>query len=145
MRNLALDDGIGQSANPIDGNVDDVFFGERKATVGNDSGSGQHERAVGQVIVADEPLDQVLEIAGHLRDTRFARENRFVVSNDLEVNSDLVARWHGVGQSDPRSDAATLIVDFGLGQIERIVPFDIAAAHVVADRVPDDLALVGKD
>ena len=46
-------------------------------------------------------------------------------------------------ESDPWAQPTALVVDLGLRKIERIVPFDVAAAHVVSDGVTDDLPPTG--
>ena len=46
-------------------------------------------------------------------------------------------RRHPIGQRDPRAQRAAGVVDLGLRQIERVFAFDIARAHVVADREAD--------
>ena len=98
---------------------------------------------VGKDVVAAEPADQVFERAGHVIDAGAAVEDDLAAAVDHEANADLAARRHADGQRDPGAEAAALVVALGLRQIERVVPLDVARAHVVADREADELQLAG--
>ena len=56
---------------------------------------------------------------------------------------DFIPRGHTIGQSNPRSQSATSVVHFGLRQVERIVPFDIARTHVIANGESDNFKFGG--
>src|SRR5205085_814372 len=114
---------------------------ESEAAIGDDAGAGEEEGAGGKGIVAAEPADEVVEGAGHLLDAGAAVEDDLASAVDDEANADLISRGHANGEGDPGAETARLVVALGLRQVERVVPFDVAGAHVVADGEADELEL----
>src|SRR5580658_1277436 len=54
-------------------------------------------------------------------------------------------RQRAFTDEDAGTKRATAVVDLGLGKVERILAFDIARAHVIADGVADDAAIGADD
>ena len=80
---------------------------------------------------------QLLRRALHFRQRGGAAEDGCAAAHDLQVDA---GRWIGGSGADQdrRAERAAPVVDLGLRQVERIFAFDVAGAHVVADRVAKD-------
>jgi hypothetical protein len=89
-------------------------------------------------VVSQQPLHEVFEFASHLSDRSFTFENYGAASGNRETDFNRLASRHVGGERDPRTKSTALVVKLRLRQVERIVPFDIAATHIVAYGVPDD-------
>ena len=59
-----------------------------KSSGGTMPGAGQQDDPARKTVVAAEPVDQLLEAAGHPRDAGFALENRGAVALDLHADAD---------------------------------------------------------
>src|SRR5262249_32935410 len=114
--------------------------GNQGEVVGWDNAcAGQQDDALGEAVVAAEPVDEVVERPGHLRQGGRSGEHNGAAALDRQVDGDLRQRRHGVGEGNDGAEGAGVVVDLGLRQVERVLALDVARTHVVADRVADQL------
>ena len=114
---LALDDGVGEGADAVDGDVHNVA-GEESEIVGwDDAGAGEKENAVGEGVFASKPADEVVESAGHFGQASFAFEDGGRRATNDQFNADFFNRRHEFGQGNTRAEAAALVVNFRLGKV----------------------------
>src|SRR6266446_593354 len=125
-----------------DGNV--ISNNESEVIRRNDAGPGQKNDSMRKTRLATEPTDQVFKRSRHSIQAGGAFEDFDAIAFNRETNRDMVGRRHTVGECDDRPQGTAIIVDLGLWQVERIFSLDVASAHVVADREPDDLKM-GRD
>ena len=129
---------------PGDRNVDDVSLVQCEVGGRNNAGARHQKRSVGEGVVATKPLHQVLEGAGHLTGGSLLVKHDLATPHDLQIDFDLGDRGKRRIEGDPGTEPSALVVALGLRQVERILPFDVARAHVVAHREADDSQLGGK-
>src|SRR5213079_367362 len=94
---------------------------------------------------SEEIPHQFLKPALNWRYLCFSAEHRLPPARDRAPDRRRADILRRLGQQDRRSEAATSVPRLGLRQIEQVFAFDVAAGHVVADRVADDLAARGDD
>ncbi len=130
---LALNDRVGQRANTIDRDVNDVLFCQRKGAIGNDSGSGKQKCTVNEIVIANQPLDEISNCLA-IWETEVSPLKTVAPLRTIANRIPIEDRLAYLRQSDPRTETTALVIDLRLRQIEWVVAFDVAAAHVVADR-----------
>ena len=81
-------------------------------------------------------LDTMLDSLAGAHGTR-----QVAISPDGQPDFPFPRRRFRRAHINPGTQRAGAVVDFCLWQIEQIFPFDVARAHVVANRVADDFAL----
>ncbi len=89
-------------------------------------------------------LDQFLRLSLHRRQRRRTLERALTSASNRQAHLGL-RRERGRGDQHARPQPAAAVVHLGLGQVQRILSLDVARAHVVADRVPDNLAARADD
>ena len=99
---------------------------------------------LGKLVSLPSQAIRSLEGAGHLSILVAPSKTALPAALDLQADGDLRPGGHGVGQGDDRAEGAGAVVDLGLRQIERVLAFDVARAHVVADGVADELAAAAR-
>src|SRR5690606_30193652 len=124
------DDAVGQGSDPVDLDPDDVARSEGEVGAGDDAGADEQDGAGREVQGEHEPLREVVEITGELARRRGPGERRAAVALDGDPDGP------GAGRSGPDGDdlgpeRARAAVDLGLGEVQRVVALDRAAAHVV--------------
>ena len=93
----------------------------------------------GKTVVAKQPLGQRRQRALDLTDRRLAAEDRRAAAVDRDRNRRVRPGQRAV-DDQTRAEGRAAGVDLRLRQIERVLAFDVARAHVVADRVAEDRA-----
>ena len=80
------------------------FAGLEAEVVGrHDAGAGQQDDSRRKAVVPTEPVDQVLEAAGHPGDARLAVKDDCRPALDFHADADRLAGGHGRGQRDRRA------------------------------------------
>src|SRR5262249_43001210 len=138
---LALYDGIPQLADLGDGDADGVAGLEGEVVAGDQTGAGEEEDAVREEVVPPQPLDQLREGALHLGGARRAVEYGPTPALDRESDVQRSLPRFALFEPDHGAEAAGLAVDLRLREVERVLALDVAGAHVVSDRVADQLQL----
>src|SRR5882724_1054337 len=93
-----------------------------------------------KTLAAKKKFGQLIEAPLELPRGSVARENALSAAANLDLDFPRARRGFGSAEMYPRPQRTGTVVDFCLGQIQKIFTFNIARTHVVADGVPDNLA-----
>src|SRR5438094_4215179 len=132
---------VGQLADARDVDGDVISGNESEVVRRNDAGPGQKNDPVRKTGFATEPTDQVFQRSRHGIQACDAFEHPDAIAFNRETDRDMVSGRHAIGEGDDRPQGTAIIVDLGLWQVEWILSFDVAGAHVVADSESDDLKM----
>src|SRR5690606_35864065 len=130
---------IDERADAVDADLDAVVGVQGERIRRHDARARREKRALREAVVDHEEPDELRGAALHHRERRRALERRGRVALDRETDRG-VCRQRRARDQNAGPEREALIVGFRLRQVERVLAFDVARAHVVADRVADDLA-----
>src|SRR6185437_4187923 len=132
-------DKVFQRAYSVDTDSYRVTSGEREVVAGDDARPSHQEDSVGETAIAKQELRQLRQLALQLNQRRATRVCHLAIARDFQLDSRL-GGWRRRKQN-AGTDGAAAVINFRLRQIERILSFNIARAHVIANRVTGDRAL----
>jgi len=122
--------------------ADFVAGGEGEIVWGDNAGAGEKIAAVREGILAGEPGGEFGEGALHAIEGSFATKNDGARAGDFDGNFSIGGER--LPDDEAGAQCAAAAIDLGLREVERILAFDVAAAHVVGNGVAEDRA-VGVD
>ena len=111
---------------------------QREIVGRHDTRACQQHGSVGKRLRPAEISGELLETALDIAEASFSGEYRCASSRDRAADRPLSRVGFCHAEPDPRTQRARAIVDLGLRQIQQVLAFDVARAHVVADRAADD-------
>src|SRR5439155_21432026 len=129
-----------QGAYPADLDANYVASGQGEVISRNDSGAGEENRAVRKRLTAEQIAYQFVEIAFDIGDGSFAFKDGFLSPLDLQLDDPRSRFGFISANTNERPKRAGAIINFGLGQIEEILAFDVTRTHVIADSESRDLS-----
>src|SRR5207247_1921555 len=93
-----------------------------------------------ELVLAEEPIDELPRAAPHTRRRGLAAENGLTAAGYCQL--DRQVRWVDIlSRNDHRAEGTRAHIHFRLRQVERIRALDITRGHVVADGVAEDSAI----
>lgn len=130
---------VGEGADVFDGDVDDVAGVEGEGVGGDDACAGHEEGAGGEGVVAVEEAGEFGGGALELGEGGFAFENGGAGAGDLAGDGGL---WREgfFAEEDGGAEGGATGEALGLGEVEGVLAFDVAAREVVAAGDADDFA-----
>src|SRR5437764_2669735 len=137
---FAADDRIAQHTQLVDLDLDHVTRLEREGTIGHQGRASAQNHAIWERVLAKETLDQLRQASLDLTRAGLTIPARAVCPRDAHADAQRVRIRHGPGRRHARAERAAARVHFGLRQVQRVIAFDAARAHVVGDCVADDLS-----
>ncbi len=131
-------DWIAQRANFCDGDAHLVATLEGERIGGHNARARQEQYPVREEIVTSEVADEITEAAYDFAGVNGALKHFTARTLYRNRNGEIVGVGDVLGERNGWPHCATAPVHLGLGQVERIFPFDVAGTHVVADGIADN-------
>jgi hypothetical protein len=118
----------------------DIVLVEREVVGGHHAGAGQEHRAVWKPLRPTQIGRELLKASLDVADEGLARKRLPAVSMNRAADRPLAHLVLGCAQVHPRRHCTRAVVHLRLRQVQKILAFDVARAHVVADRTAGNLA-----
>jgi DNA-binding LacI/PurR family transcriptional regulator len=135
---FAPHDGVDQLSDLSDRDADLVAWFQGERQVGDQAGAGGQHHAGREIVLREQVAGQFVDPPPQARRARRSVPGHRVVAADRQPDGEGIRVGHLPHRPDPRADRAGAQVDLGLRQVQRVLAFNGARAHVVADGVADD-------